>query len=98
MDKVLIAVQHTGLYATVILEWNAVDVMNQTWPDFKMHFTEAYDLRIHSGAGTAGTMGSHGGNNATGADNVSWSSINEGLMAQMQQVQLANNTSAQATN
>ena len=59
-----------------------------------MHFTEAYDLRIHSGAGTAGTMGYHWVNNATGADDDSWSYINEGLMAQMQQVQLANNTSA----
>ena len=98
VDKALIAVQRTGLYSTSILEWNAVDVMNQTWPEFKMHFTEAYDLRIHSGAGTTGTMGYHGVNSATGADDDSWSSINEGLMAQMKQVQLANNTSAQATN
>ena len=72
--------------------------MNQTWPEFKMHFTEAYDLRIHLGAGTAGTMGYHRVNNATGAADNSWSSINEGLMAQMQQILLANNTSAQATN
>ena len=43
-------------------------------------------------------MGYHGVNNATGADDDSWSYINEELMAQMQQVQLANNTSAQATN
>ena len=98
VDKALIAVQRTGLYATAILEWNAVDIMNQTWPEFKMHFTEAYDLRINLRAGTEGTMGYHGVNNATGADGDSWSSINEGLMAQMQQVQLANNTSAQATN
>ena len=34
--------------------------------------TEAYDLRIHLGAGTAGTMGYHGVNNATGADDDSW--------------------------
>ena len=77
VDKALIAVQRTGLYATAILEWKAVDVMNQTWPEFKIHFTEAYDLRIHSGAVTAGTMGYHGVNNATGADDDSWSSINE---------------------
>ena len=92
VDKALIAVQCTSLYATAILEWNTVDVMKQTWPEFKMHFTEAYDLRIHSGAGTAGTIGYHGVNNATGADDDSWSYINEGLMARMQQVQLANNT------
>ena len=71
VDKALIAVQRTGHYATAILEWNAVDVMNQTWTEFKMHFTEAYDLHIHSGAGTAGTMWYHGVNNATGADDDS---------------------------
>ena len=49
-----------------------------------MHFTEAYDLRIHSRAGTVDTMGYHGVNNATGADDDRWSSINEGLMSQMQ--------------
>ena len=96
VDKALIAFQRTGLYATAILEWNAVDIMNQTWPEFKMHFTEVYDLRIHLGAGMAGTLGYHGVNNTTRADENSWSSINEGLMAQMQQVQLANNTSALA--
>ena len=72
VEKALIAVQLTGLYATAILEWNVVDVMNQTCTKFKMHFTEAYDLRIHLGAGTAGTMGYHGANNATGADDESW--------------------------
>ena len=72
VDKALIAVQCTGLYTTAILEWKADDVMNQTWPEFKMHFTKAYDLCIHSVAGTAGTMGYHGVNNATGADNNSW--------------------------
>ena len=80
VDKALITVQRTGLYATAILEWNVVDFMNQTFPEFKMHFTEAYDLRIHSGAGTAGTMGYHGVNNATGANDDSWSSTNEGLI------------------
>ena len=83
VDKALISVQSTGLYATAILEWNVVDVMNQTWPKFKMHFTKAYDLRIYSGAGTAGTMGYHGVNNARGADDNMWLSINEGLMSQL---------------
>ena len=46
----------------------------------------------------AGTMGYHGVNNAIGADDDSWLSINEGLMDQIQQVQLAKNPSAQATN
>ena len=61
--KALIAIQLTSLYSTAILEWNAIDEVNQTWPEFKVHFTEAYGLLIRSGAGTAGTMGYHGVNN-----------------------------------
>ena len=34
VDKSLIAVQRTGLYAKDFLEWYAVDVMNLTWPEF----------------------------------------------------------------
>ena len=63
VDKSLIAIQLTSLYSTAILEWNAIDEVNQTCPEFKAHFTEAYDLRIRSGAGTAGTMGYHSANN-----------------------------------
>ena len=61
--KALIAIQLTSLYSTAILEWNAIDEVNQTWPEFKAHFTKSYDLWIHSGAGTARTMGYHGANN-----------------------------------
>ena len=63
VDKALIDIQLTSLYSTAILEWNAIDEVNQTWPEFKAHFTEAYDPRIRLGAGTAGTMGYHGANN-----------------------------------
>ena len=98
VDKALIAIQLTPLYSTSILEWNEIDDVYQTWTEFKAHFTEAYDLRISSGAGNAGTMGYHGEKNTEGSEDASWASINEGLMAQLQQVQLANNTSAQATN
>ena len=98
VDKALIAIQLTSLYYTAILECNAIDEVNKTWPEFKAHFTEAYDLRIRSGAGTAGTMGYYGVNNTEGLEDDSWASINKGLMVQLQQVQLANTTSAQATN
>ena len=43
-------------------------------------------------------MGYHGANNTEALEDDSWASINKGLMAYLQQVQLANNTSAQATN
>ena len=98
VDKTLINIQLTSLYSTSILEWNAIDEVNKTWPEFKVQFTEAYDIRIRSGAGTAGTMGYHGAKNTEGSEDGSWAFINKGLMAQLQQVQLANNTSAQATN
>ena len=98
VDKAHITIQLTALYSPAILEWNAFDEMNQTSPEFKAHFIQVYDLRIHSGAGTDGAMGYHGAHNAAAVDDNSWSSINKGLMAQLQQVQLANNTTAQATN
>ena len=63
VDKALIAIQLTSLYSTAILEWNAIDEVNQTWPKFKAHFTKAYDIRIRLGAGSSGTMGYHGANN-----------------------------------
>ena len=76
VDKALIDIQLTSLYSTAILEWNAIDEVNQTWPEFKSHFTEAYDLWIRSGAGTASTMGYHRANNTEGSENDSWVSIN----------------------
>ena len=97
-DKALIAIQPTSLYYTAILEWNGIDEGNETWPKFKAHFTEAYDLRIRLGAGTACTMGYHCANNTEVLEDGSWASINKGLMDQLKQVQLTNNNSAQATN
>ena len=64
VDKALIDIQLTSLYPTSILEWNATDERNHTWPDFKAHFTEAYDLQNRLSAGRAGTMGYHSAHNA----------------------------------
>ena len=72
VDKLPITIQFTSLYPTSILEWNVFDEVNQTWPEFKSHFTKAYDLRIRSGAGIAGTMGYHGANNIEGLEDDSW--------------------------
>ena len=84
VDKELITIQLASLYSTAILEWNLFDEVNQTWPEFKAHFTDAYDLRIRLFQGTDGTMGYHGANNTEGLEDKSWASINEGLMAQLQ--------------
>ena len=79
VDKALINIQLTSMYSTEILEWNAIDEANKTWPEFKAHFTEVYDLRIHSGTETGGTMGYHGANNTEESEDDSWASINEGM-------------------
>ena len=64
LDKAKYAVQRTGLYATAMLEWDAILDNNATWPEFKLHFTEAYDSRIHTGTGTTSVGGYHGAFNA----------------------------------
>ena len=66
VDKSLVAIQLTSLYSTEILECNIIDEVNQTWPEFKAHFNEAYNLRIRSGTGTAGAMGYYSANNTEG--------------------------------
>ena len=53
INKVLMAVQTTGLYSIAVLEWNGFDEANQIWSEFKSHFLEAYDIRLQSGAETA---------------------------------------------
>lgn len=88
-----------GLYNLAILEWNAFDADNQTWLQFKAHFTEAYKIWLASSGGTTNMNGYHGASNATNDDDDdSWHSIQEGVMNQLNQVQLANNAAAQAIN
>ena len=77
LDKAKSAVQRTGLYATAMLEWDAILEANATWPEFKIHFAEAYDSRIRTGTGTTSDGGYHGAFN-TGEeypDNDSLASI-----------------------
>ena len=70
IDKALIAIQSTGLFEIAVLEWNGFDAMNQTWPEFKEHFAEAYDSRLASGAGTASQSGYHNAYNAVDDDSI----------------------------
>ena len=91
VDKALMAIQATGLYSTAILEWNGFDEMNQTWPELKSHFAEAYDIRLHSGAGATNIY--HGAANTYEiADNDSLGSITQSLTS----MHLANNANAQS--
>ena len=53
VDKAITAIIETGLYQTAILEWNGFAEADKTWPQLRVHFTEAYDLLQRSGAGTA---------------------------------------------
>ena len=79
LDKALTAITETGLYHLAILEWNGFDATNQTWPEMKTHFTEAYDLLQRSGAGTAKTHGYHQGNLTQEDDDDSIGSIRSSL-------------------
>ncbi len=61
-DQAYMSVQKTGLYMLALLEWNYIFPVNQIWCDFKIHFTQAYDVRLT----TTGTKGNqyHGTANA----------------------------------
>ncbi len=87
IDKGLTAVQQTRLFPTAVLEWNGFLDDNQTWPQFKSHFTEAYEIWLTTAGGTISTAGYHGTHNMStsgGNYNDSWQSINEGFMNHIQ--------------
>ena len=44
IDQAKTSVQQMGLYTLALLEWNDFDTANQTWAQFKIHFTQAYDV------------------------------------------------------
>ena len=46
--KAKTAVMRTNLYPTTMLTWNNFFPTNQTWPKLKLHFTEAYDIRVRT--------------------------------------------------
>ena len=75
IDKALIAIQLTGAYEIATQEWAGFAANAKTWHQLKAHFTEAYDIRLSSGAGTAGMAGYHGAANLM--DNDSLGSITQ---------------------
>ena len=60
ITKALIAIQLTGAYELATQEWVGLNVDQKTLHQLKAHFTEAYDIRLSSGAGTAGMICYHG--------------------------------------
>ena len=94
IDKAMTAITETGQYHVAILEWNGFDAENQTWPELKAHFTEAYDLLQRTGAGTARDHGYHQGNNAVDGDDDSLGS----LRTSVTNIHQAHNANAHAMN
>eukprot|EP00804_Cyclotella_cryptica_P006088 CCRYP_010701-RA/>CCRYP_010701-RA protein AED:0.44 eAED:0.36 QI:0/-1/0/1/-1/1/1/0/470 len=90
IDKAIIAIQRTGLYETALLEWQGFEEANKTWEQLKHHFEEAYEIRLASGQGTAGTHGYV--YNAEAQDDDSISTIHESL----QSIHIANNANFQS--
>jgi hypothetical protein len=56
IDKAIMAIQRTGLDETALLEWQGFTEENKTWQQLKLHFEEAYEIRLAAGQGT---MGAH---------------------------------------
>ena len=98
LDKAKSAIQRTGFYSTAMLEWNAILPVNATWTEFKLHFTEAYDNRLRTGAGTTAQGGYHGAFNAADDDDDSLASIQASLQQSITNMHLSNNATSQATN
>eukprot|EP00804_Cyclotella_cryptica_P017051 CCRYP_003288-RA/>CCRYP_003288-RA protein AED:0.71 eAED:0.43 QI:0/0/0/1/1/1/2/0/302 len=90
IDKAIVAIQLTGLYETTLLEWSGFAEANKTWQQLKLHFEEAYKLRLASGQGTAGTHGYV--NSTTANDDDSIASIQESIV----NFHMANNVNYQS--
>ena len=92
VDKALTAIQTTGLFPTAILEWNGFMNIHQTWPEFKSHFQEAYELQLQSGSFN-GNNPYHGAANAFTDGDDSIEEINESII----NIHRAHNANTEAT-
>ena len=77
IDKALTTIQRTGLYPTVILEYQASATKNKNWAEFKTHFAEAYMVRLQSGQ--SGGNPYHGATNVYEDDNASITTLHNNL-------------------
>ena len=46
IDKGITAIKRTGLYSTALVKWQAFELADQSWSEFKAHFAEAYEVRL----------------------------------------------------
>ena len=81
----------THLYNQAILEWNGFAVADQTWAQLKEHFAEAYELQVGSNNNIYGQTANNAGEVFEEDDSIG--SITQSI----QQIQLANNASQQAS-
>ncbi|KAL7483519.1 hypothetical protein ACHAW6_009166 [Cyclotella cf. meneghiniana] len=79
IDKAIIAIQDTGLYSTMLLEWEGFEANNKIWYELKLHFEEAYGLCLASGGGTAAAHGYVNNAEEDGDDDDSITTIHESL-------------------
>ena len=92
IDKALIAIQLTGPCEIATREWAGFGANQKTWHQLNANFTEAYDRRLSSGAGTAIMADYHRAANVV--DDDSLGSITQ-IIANMQ---MANNVNVQVLN
>ena len=103
IDKAIRAIQRTGLYNSALISWNAKPDDDQIWENLKIHFIEAYTIRLTSGAGTMATTGYHTayhtlGQSLTDDDDVTIHTLESALTTGLSTLQLANTASHQTTN
>ena len=96
MTKAIMAIQLTGLYSQALIEWHALPAASKTWDTLKAHFTTAYIVREQSGTGTTTTAGYHSLANVIERDDA-FTNIESTISAELESLQLANNTQQQST-
>ena len=95
MTKAIMAIQLTGLYSQALIEWHALPAASKTWDTLKAHFTTAYIVREQSGTGTTTTAGYHSLANVIERDDA-FTNIESTISAELESLQLANNTQQQS--
>ena len=77
INKALLVIKLTGAFKIAITEWNKFDAENKNWHKLKAHFSNAYNIRLGIGSGTACMAGYHGAANVV--DNGSLGSITNSI-------------------
>ena len=96
ITRAIMGIQLTGLYSQALIDWQALPTASHTWDTLKTHFTAAYVARIQSGQGTMAANGYHIAANAITTDDA-LSNIEQTFTNELSSLQLAHNTTHQAT-